>query len=152
MTPNEGEYCIFKNAKELFEKLNNDPAFANEVADRLEAKKDAGAENVIQASIEVAGELGYEVTADDILTFKAADDKELTVDELDDVAGGYIYNTATDCNSPSNYEVINDKTGNVMARGITSKDEAMAKATELGQSTETLIWQELDNLRKNPRK
>ena len=34
------------------------------------------------------------------------------------------------------------------------REQACACCTldELGQSTETLIWEELDNLRKNPRK
>ena len=137
------------NAKELFEKLNRDPAFANEVADRLDAKKEAGAQDVIEASVEVAKELGYDLTKEDIEAFAKPAQKELSADDLDEVAGGYVYEMTDNCGNYINSEVINDQTGNVMGNNYKSLEEAKRAAQEMGQSTELINWNKIDSLRKS---
>ena len=69
--------------------------------------------------------------------------KKLENEELKEVNGGYIYNVAGDW-----YEIIDDKTGDVIERGLPNRDQAKARAKELGQSDMGLNWWQLDSLRK----
>ena len=82
----------------------------------------------------------------------AGEEKIELPDELMDAAGGYVFlNEDT-----MDYEVINDTDGSVMAY-IKSEDfnndynaaeaAAMAKAEELGQSPEGVVWVKIRRLR-----
>ena len=65
----------------------------------------------------------------------------LNDDQLDGVAGGYIY-YADGTPNTCTYEVIDDETGDVLATitdlASAAKGKAMTKAAEFGMSTETL--------------
>ena len=90
-------------------------------------------------------------TMDELLAL-AGEEKIELLDELMDVAGGYVFlNEDT-----MDYEVINDTDGSVMAY-IKSEDygndydaaeeAAKAKAKELGQTTEGVTWVKIRRLR-----
>ena len=70
----------------------------------------------------------------------------MEIEELDNVNGGYIFNPDEELIAPT-WEVIDDKTGNVMWK--TKKYEtAVAFAKFFMQSTEILDWSTLNSLRK----
>lgn len=69
---------------------------------------------------------------------------ELPSEALESVAGGYIY--LANQRDPLSFEVLNDKTGDVMSKGH-SYDSAVEKAIELGQSAQSLTWDEVKELR-----
>ena len=77
-----------KTAKELFEKLKTDEAFAKAFTESLNAKREAGAKNYYETMIPAANEFGYELTAGEIDEIVNAQDTELSPDELGKVAGG----------------------------------------------------------------
>lgn len=70
---------------------------------------------------------------------------ELSLDELDGATGGYIFAGGDDPDYP--YELIDDKTGNVIAC-FQSKQDAIESAKDWNLSRKTLTWEELNNLRK----
>ena len=137
-------------ANELFEKLKTDPGFANEVADRLQAKKDEGATDVVKAAVEVAKEMGYEVEIEDVQSLQKENVEELSSDELDGVAGGYIFRTGTyetqECTDNFIFDVVDDHNGRVLASGL-SREDAKNMARELGQSPEQIDEETLNKLR-----
>ncbi|MCR5403882.1 MAG: hypothetical protein K6E91_08725 [Butyrivibrio sp.] len=71
--------------------------------------------------------------------------RELSLDELAGATGGYVYFNGDDPNYP--YELIDDRTGNVIA-AFQSKQDAIDSANLNGFSTKALSWDELNNLRK----
>ena len=77
-----------KTAKELFERLKTDEAFAKEFSEALTAKREAGAKSYYETIIPVAEERGYMVTKEDIDEMLKVHDEELSPDELGKVAGG----------------------------------------------------------------
>ena len=93
-------------------------------------------------------------TMEELLALAGEEKIELP-DELMEAAGGYIfYNEGAKA-----YEVVNDRDGHVMAtvkeeayggNFVLAKAEAIAKARELGQSTEGIQWYQLQSLR-NPK-
>ena len=77
-----------KTAKEFVEKLTKDEAFAREVSEKVQAKKDANAPDSADATVAVAAELGYEVTAEQVRKLRAAQNEEIGEEELGKAAGG----------------------------------------------------------------
>ena len=77
-----------KSAKELFERLKTDEAFAKEFAEALKVKREAGAKNYYETMIPTANEFGYEVTKEDLDETMAVHEAELSPEELGKVAGG----------------------------------------------------------------
>ena len=77
-----------KTAKELFERLRTDEAFATEFTEALQSKRKAGAKNYYETMIPAANERGYELTAKDIDELINSHDSELSPEELGKVAGG----------------------------------------------------------------
>lgn len=77
-----------KTAKELFERLKTDAAFAKEFTEALNAKREAGAKSYYETIIPAAEERGYAVTKDDIDEMLKAQEADLTPEELGKVAGG----------------------------------------------------------------
>ena len=70
--------------------------------------------------------------------------KELSEEELKQAAGGYIFDNE---NLEYEWEVIDDKTGNVIRRGM-ARWEAEDFASSHGLSTKRLSWNELKRLRE----
>ena len=77
-----------KTAKEFMQKLNSDEAFAKQVNDAIQAKKDAGAKDYTEALLPVAAELGYEVTAEQVEAMRAKQSEVISEEELGKAAGG----------------------------------------------------------------
>ena len=77
-----------KTAKEFVERLQNDEAFAKDVIDAIQAKKNAGASDYAGMAVAVAAELGYEVTAEQVRRLRAAQTEEIGEEELGKAAGG----------------------------------------------------------------
>ena len=77
-----------KTAKEFFERIQNDEAFAKEIAEACQAKRDAGATNYYETIIPVAEERGYEVTEENLDSIVENMSSELSEEELGKVAGG----------------------------------------------------------------
>ena len=72
--------------------------------------------------------------------------------ELDDVAGGYIYDKNNNGgNYQLRYEVIDDETGEVRDVFTTMKD-AREWASRRGISTESIDWNKLKSIRENRKK
>ena len=79
-----------KTAQELIEKIKTDEAFAKEVKAKIKEQKDGGAKNYIEAFGNVAKELGFEVSEEEIKAFRGEQVEELDFEQLDLVAGGGI--------------------------------------------------------------
>ena len=77
-----------KTAKEFIEKLQSDEAFAKQVNDGIQKKKDAGAQDYAEALIPVAAELGYEITQEQVEAFNAKRSEAIGEEELGKAAGG----------------------------------------------------------------
>ena len=77
-----------KTAKELFERLKTDEAFAKEFSEALTAKREAGAKSYYETIIPAAEERGYELSKEELDEILNAQDTELSPDELGKVAGG----------------------------------------------------------------
>lgn len=77
-----------KTAQEFLEKIKNDEAFAKQVAQGIQVKKDAGAKDYIEALIPTAAELGYEITGEQVEGMLAKQTEEISVEELGKTAGG----------------------------------------------------------------
>ena len=77
-----------KTAKEFLERLYEDEAFAKEVSDGIQAKKDAGARDYTEALLPVAAELGYEVTAEQVEALRKQQSEVISEEELGKAAGG----------------------------------------------------------------
>lgn len=70
---------------------------------------------------------------------------QLTLEELGGTTGGYLFTNGDDPEYP--YELIDDKTGNVIAY-FQNKNDAIESAKNMELSTKKLTWDELNNLRK----
>ena len=70
--------------------------------------------------------------------------QDLEDGELDQVSGGYIHDHN---NKEGDWEVIDDSTGEVLARQLL-RSQAERKAAERGLSTKRLSWEELVQLRE----
>ena len=77
-----------KTAKELFERLKTDEAFAKEFSEALTAKREAGAKNYYETIIPAAEERGYELSKEELDEILKAQDSELSAEELGKIAGG----------------------------------------------------------------
>ena len=77
-----------KTAKELFERLKTDAAFAKEFTEELNAKREAGAHNYYETIIPSAEKYGYSVSRKDVDEYIDSQDTELSAEELGKVAGG----------------------------------------------------------------
>ncbi|MBR5088791.1 MAG: hypothetical protein IK093_05135 [Ruminiclostridium sp.] len=77
-----------KTAKELFERLKTDEAFAKEFSEALTAKREAGAKSVYETFIPAATERGYELSKEELDEVLNAQEAELSPEELGKAAGG----------------------------------------------------------------
>ena len=77
-----------KSAKELFERLKTDGAFAKDFSEALKAKREAGAKSYYETFIPAAAERGYELSREELDEVLKAQDSELSAEELGKVAGG----------------------------------------------------------------
>ena len=77
-----------KTAKEFFEQLKTDEAFAKEVTEAVTAKREAGAKNYYETFIPVAAEYGYEISKEELDEVYEKQVSELSEEELGKVAGG----------------------------------------------------------------
>ena len=77
-----------KTAKEFIERIQTDEAFAKEVNEKIQAKKDAGAKDYTEALLPVAAGLGYEVTKEQVEALRVKQSEVLTEEELGKAAGG----------------------------------------------------------------
>ena len=75
-------------AKDFFDRLKTDEAFAKEVSEIILAKQKAGAADVYETVIPVAEEKGYQVTKEDLDKLMEEAPAELSEEELGKVAGG----------------------------------------------------------------
>lgn len=142
------------NAREFFDKYVADGAFRNDVLNMMETKWAAGVSDPAAALSLVAADLGYEASAKQAAAFLAPvalGIVELSDDDLESVAGGYLYKG----NDPSNedyYEVIDDKNGDVLWSGnLNTLYEAWDVAADYGASNAIIDWDFLDMLRRYPR-
>ena len=69
------------------------------------------------------------------------DKSKLTEEELKEAGGGYIFRP------DSTYEVIDDKTGDVIRGGLTY-DQAVSYCKNCGVDTRQLSWNQLEQLRE----
>lgn len=76
-----------KTAKEFYRRLSTDEAFTREFADKLTAKREAGASSSYETVIPVAAEFGYELTRSDVDDMNNASE-ELSEEDLGKIAGG----------------------------------------------------------------
>ena len=77
-------------------------------------------------------------------TKKYIEENKLNAEDLEAVNGGYLFWIKGD------WEVINDKNGEVMDRLVDGfYQDAAARAKALGQSTEEVDWSKVDELRRN---
>ena len=77
-----------KTAKEFIQRLKDDEAFAKEVNERIQAKKDAGAKDYSEALLPAAAALGYEITKEQVETLRKKQSDILSEEELGKAAGG----------------------------------------------------------------
>jgi len=77
-----------KTSKEFFERLQNDESFAKEVAEAVQAKRNAGAADYYETFIPVAADHGYEISNEDLDAIFKDRNTELSEEELGKVAGG----------------------------------------------------------------
>ena len=90
-------------------------------------------------------------SAEEVMQLAADEGIELPDEVLQAVSGGYIFRTQRGKTATGDvndtFEVINDKTGEVMERGILGRGNAEARARALGQSADTVEWTYVDHLR-----
>ena len=86
-------------------------------------------------------------TMDELYAFAAKEKIELPDEILDSVSGGYVF--IDQYMGGQDYQVINDKTGEVMERNIPHYTAADNRARTLGQSSQIIGWEELNKLRKS---
>ena len=90
-------------------------------------------------------------SAEEVMQLAADESIELPDEVLDAVSGGYLFRTQrgkTATGDPNDtFDVINDKTGEVMEGGILGRGNAEARARALGQSADTVQWTYVDHLR-----
>ena len=90
-------------------------------------------------------------SAEEVMQLAADEGIELPDEMLEAVSGGYLFRTsrgATATGDPNDtFDVINDKTGEVMEGGILGRANAEARARALGQSADTVQWTYVDHLR-----
>lgn len=77
-----------KTSKEFFDRLGNDPAFAEEVSRKVADLRASGVTVASEAVIPVAAEYGYEVTADQIAQKSEESTAEMSEADLGKIAGG----------------------------------------------------------------
>ena len=77
-----------KTAKELFERLKTDEAFAKEFTEAVTAKREAGAKSYFETYIPAAAERGYELSKEELDAVINSQDTELSAEDLGKVAGG----------------------------------------------------------------
>lgn len=73
---------------------------------------------------------------------------ELSQEALEQVSGGYVF-CPDERNHPMEWEVISDFDGSVVERVHGWREDAQARAKELGYSKKELDWPTLDYLRKH---
>ena len=77
-----------KSAKEFFERLKSDEAFAKEFSEAVQAKREAGATNYYETFLPAAEEKGYLVTKEDLDEVLEEKSAEISEEDLGKVAGG----------------------------------------------------------------
>ena len=77
-----------KNAKEFFDKIANDEAFAREIGQKVKTQIDAGETDYKKIWIPIAAEYGYEISPDELDEMIEDAKTELSDEELTKVAGG----------------------------------------------------------------
>ncbi len=77
-----------KTAKEFFERLKTDEAFAKEFMERIKEKREAGVKNYYDAIIPAAEKYGYSVSREEIDEAAQSNENELSEEDLGKVAGG----------------------------------------------------------------
>ena len=78
-----------KTAKEYIERMQSDKDFAAQIAEKIKAAKDAGAEDLFAAASAAAKELGYEVSPEQVKEI-SAQSEDVSEEELGKVAGGSV--------------------------------------------------------------
>lgn len=138
-----------KTAKEFFDRLAADKEFKDDVFNGLDAKKAAGAADPASALVELASELGFDVSADLAAAFFRKPHKGLATvpdDDLEAVAGGYIF-MARDSGLDTDL-IVDDKTGDILWEGhLDSYLDGRKKAYVLGVSDLLIDWAYYDYLR-----
>ncbi|MBR5088799.1 MAG: hypothetical protein IK093_05180 [Ruminiclostridium sp.] len=84
-----------KTAKELFERLRTDEAFAKEFDEAIKVKREAGAESIYEMFIPVAAERDYELSKEELDEAITVNSEELSPEELGKVAGGSLWMVGT---------------------------------------------------------
>lgn len=74
--------------KEFYDRLDNDPQFASEIATKVQARMDAGEQDPKAMLIQIAGEYGYAVSIEELEEISEEASKELSEEELGKVSGG----------------------------------------------------------------
>ena len=76
--------------QEIYDRLNTDQAFAEELKNFLENKKFESAEDGMTAFIEFAKLHGYDITPDDVQAFAETQYNALSEEELEKVLDYYV--------------------------------------------------------------
>ncbi len=77
-----------KSSNDFFQRLKTDEAFAKDVADAIQKRREEGATNYYETFIPVAEERGYEITKEELDALYEAQTAEMSEEELGKVAGG----------------------------------------------------------------
>lgn len=95
-------------------------------------------------------------SADEIMQLAADEGIELPDEILEAVSGGFIFQTAQGERDPEFandvYDIINDKTGDVMEGGVVGLRNAEARARALGQRADSLFYNQLEGIRISAKK
>ena len=122
-----------ENLKKFLEEASKN----EELKARLAALTDK--ETAVEKAIEIAKEYGFTLTAED---FKPADDAELSLDELDQVAGGTIIEEIFRHGiylEEKRYSVFDERTGKLVGR-TAGKATAIELAELTGVSTDIVTY------------
>ena len=76
-----------KTAKEYIERMQSDKDFAAQIAEKVKAAKDTGAEDLFAAVSAAAKDLGYEISPEQVKEI-SAQSEDISEEELGKVAGG----------------------------------------------------------------
>ena len=77
-----------RSSKEFFERLNEDEAFFFFFFAAVQAERDAGAKDYLEAMIPAAARMGYELSEEELTKIMESYQEQLTDEELGKVAGG----------------------------------------------------------------
>ncbi|MBR1829701.1 MAG: hypothetical protein IJ781_09375 [Atopobiaceae bacterium] len=90
-------------------------------------------------------------SAEEVMRLVAEEGIELPDEMLQAVSGGVLFRTSRGARATGDpndtFDVINDKTGEVMEGGILGRGNAEARARALGQDPDEVLWTYVDHLR-----